>query len=50
MEETRKKLRIFLACVVMTAVLVGIIYYFTDLYEEKIVTDGILVKYECEEP
>lgn len=49
MEEIRKKLRIFLICVVMAAVLVGVIYYFTDIYQEQIVTDGILVKCECEE-
>ena len=49
MEEARKKLRIFLVCVVMAAVLVGVIYYFTDVYEEPIVIDGILVKCECEE-
>ena len=49
MEEARKKLRIFLVCVVMAAVLVGIIYYFTDVYDKQMVSDGILVKCICGE-
>lgn len=49
MEEARKKLRIFLVCVVMAAVLVGIIYYFTDIYDSQSVSEGILVKCNCEE-
>lgn len=49
MEETRKKLRLFLMCVVMAAVIVGIIYYFTDIYDTGNVSDGILVKWNCEE-
>jgi len=49
MEETRKKLRIFLVCMVMAAVLVGIVYYFTDVYEKQMISDGILVKCICEE-
>lgn len=49
MEETRKKLRIFLVCMVMAAVLVGIVYYFTDVYEKQMLSDGILVKCICEE-
>ena len=44
MEEARRKLRIFLICVVMTAVLVGMIYYFTDVYGNSDVSEGTLVK------
>ena len=44
MEEARRKLRIFLICVVMTAVLVGLIYYFTDVYEGAYVNEGTIVK------
>lgn len=43
MEEARRKLRIFLICVVMAAVLVGMIYYFTDVYGSQDVSEGTLV-------
>lgn len=49
MEEARRKMRIFLICVVMLAVLVGIIYFFTDIYGSTNVNDGTLVKCLCEE-
>lgn len=48
MEEAKRKLRIFLICVVMTAVLVGIIYYFTDVYGNMDISKGTLVKITCE--
>ena len=44
MEEARRKLRIFLICVVMAAVAVGAIYYFTDVYSGNDVIEGTLVK------
>lgn len=44
MEEARRKLRVFLICVVMTAVLIGVIYYFTDVYGTSDVSEGTLVK------
>ena len=43
MEEAKRKLRNFLICVVMSAVLLGIIYYFTDVNSTKNVSDGTLV-------
>ena len=49
MEEARRKLRIFLVCVVMAAVIIGLIYYFTDVYTSQPVSEGILVKCVCEE-
>lgn len=49
MEEARRKLRIFLICVVMAAVLIGVIYYFTDVYENGAVSEGTLVRCMCEE-
>lgn len=44
MEEARRKLRVFLICVVMAAVLIGVIYYFTDVYGTSDVSEGTLVK------
>ena len=44
MEETRRKIRIFLFCVVMCAVLAGVIYYFTDMYGKNDASEGTLVK------
>lgn len=49
MEEARRKLRIFLICVVMTAVLIGVIYYFTDIYGNADISEGTLVKRVCEQ-
>ena len=49
MEEARRKLRIFLICVVMTAVLVGMIYYFTDVYGSEDVSEGTLVMNQIED-
>lgn len=49
MEEAKRKLRIFLVCVVMAAVMIGLIYYFTDVYGSQPVNDGILVRCVCEE-
>ena len=44
MEEARRKLRNFLICVVMSAVLLGVIYYFSDIYESTNVSEGTLVE------
>jgi len=49
MEEARRKLKIFLVCVVMTAVLIGIIYYFTDVYKATDISEGTLVMIDCED-
>jgi hypothetical protein len=44
MEEARKKLRMCLFCVVTTAIVVGLIYYFSTLRVEKQISDGVLVQ------
>lgn len=49
MEEERRRLRIFLMCVVITAVLMGVIYYFTDVYGSSDVSEGTLVRICLEE-
>lgn len=43
MEEGRRKVRICLLCVVMAAVLVGLIYYFTEIYQTTNISGGTLV-------
>lgn len=49
MEEAKRKLRIFLICIVMLAVFVGILYFFSDVYKSTDVSEGTLVKCICEE-
>jgi hypothetical protein len=49
MEEARRKMRIFLICVVMAAVLVGMIYYFTDVYGSENISEGTLVMNQSED-
>lgn len=49
MEEARRKLRIFLICVVAAAVMVGAVYYFTDIYGSQDVSEGTLVQKISEE-
>ena len=44
MEAGRRKIRIFLFCVVMTAVLLGLVYYFLESYGQGDVSEGTLVK------
>ena len=43
MEEGRRKIRYFLFCVVLAAVLMGIFYYFTEIYQTTDISDGTLV-------
>ena len=43
MEEGRRKIRICLLCVVMAAVLAGLIYYFSETYQIQNISDGTLV-------
>ena len=43
MEEGRRKIRLCLFCVVMTAVLLGLIYYFTEMYQTENISEGTLV-------
>ena len=43
MEEARRKIRIFLICVVLTAVLVGVVYFFSDVHGSNDISEGTLV-------
>ncbi len=45
MEDSRKKLRVCLFFVVLFAILVGCIYYFSDVKNIGEIEDGVLVKY-----
>lgn len=47
MEEAKRKIRIFLICVVLTAVMMGLVYYFTDVYGNHNVSEGTLVQCIC---
>ena len=49
MDEARRKLRIFLICVVMSAVLLGVVYYYTDIHKSTDVSDGTLVELTASE-
>lgn len=46
MEEARKKLKLCLLCVVLLAVIVGVIYYAGVVGKETKVSDGTLVRTE----
>lgn len=48
MEAGRRKVRIYLLCVVTAAVLAGLIYYFTEIYHKTNVIGGTLVHLEIE--
>lgn len=43
MEKSRKRVRVCLFCVVLTAVLIGFIYYFTNVKNTKAIDDGVLI-------
>lgn len=43
MEKAKKRVRICLLCVVMLAVIMGILYYYHGLNEEGIQAEGTLV-------
>lgn len=43
MEKAKKRVRICLLCVVMLAVIMGILYYYHGLNEEQIQAEGTLV-------
>ena len=43
MEEGRRKVRLCLFYVVTAAVLAGLIYYFTEIYQTTKISDGTLV-------
>lgn len=48
MDEARKKLRVCLICVVAAAVIIGVIYYFSEVYSGSDVSEGTLVMTEIE--
>lgn len=43
MEKSRKRLRVCLFCIVLAAVAVGMIYYFTDVRNKGEIDDGVLI-------
>lgn len=43
MEKERKKVRVCLFCVVLIAVAVGLVYYFSDVRQTETVDAGILI-------
>ena len=43
MENARRKLRVCLICVVMAAVVIGLIYYFNDMRSRDKINEGTLV-------
>ena len=43
MEKAKKRVRICLFCVVMLAVIMGILYYYHELGEEGVQAEGTLV-------
>ena len=47
MEKAKKRVRICLLCVVMIAVIMGILYYYHGLNEEGIQAEGTLVSSSC---
>lgn len=44
MDNARKKLRVCLICVVMAAVVIGLIYYFNDMKSRGKINEGTLVE------
>lgn len=47
MEEARKKLRFCLVLIVAAAIIVGLIYYFSDVKGSSDMSEGTLVKAKC---
>lgn len=43
MEKAKKRVRICLLCIVVLAIVVGILYYYHDLEEPEIQAEGTLV-------
>lgn len=43
MEKAKKRVRICLICVVMLAVVVGILYYYNELGDEAMQSEGTLI-------
>lgn len=45
MDNARRKLKVCLICVVMAAVVVGLIYYFNDTQDRGKINEGTLVEH-----
>lgn len=43
MEKARKKIRFCLCFVVLTAIVVGILYYYGQMQEQAAITEGTLI-------
>ncbi len=43
MEKSRKRLRVCLFCIVLLAIAVGLIYYFSDVRNVNEIEDGVLI-------
>lgn len=43
MEKAKRRVRICLLCVVLTAVIMGILYYYNEIQNESIKGEGTLV-------
>ena len=48
MEKAKRRVRICLVCVVIVAVVMGILYYYHSLNENGIQAEGTLVSATCE--
>ncbi len=47
MDNARRKLRVCLICVVMAAVVIGLIYYFNDMRDHGKINEGTLVEHNA---
>ncbi len=43
MEKERKKVRVCLFCVVLIAIAVGLVYYFSDVRKTETIDTGVLI-------
>ena len=48
MEKSKKRVRVCLLCVVIIAVVMGILYYYHDMNKDGLQAEGTLVKAELE--
>lgn len=43
MDKARKRIRICLLCIVLSAVVIGLFYYYYDMQEQGAVNEGTLI-------
>lgn len=43
MEKERKKVRVCLFCVVLIALAIGLVYYFSDVRPTEVIDTGVLI-------